>query len=73
MNEKENNEKEMPTERVGIFKIGEGTLINKDTQALIAYKARKRKMQEIDILKNEMNDLKSDIQEIKQLLKGLIK
>ena len=73
MNQKEKIQKEMPTERVGIFKVGEGTLINKDTQALQAYKARKRKMQEIDTLKNDVKNIKNDMEEIKNLLRGLIK
>ena len=65
-------QKEMPTERPGIFKTETG-LINKDNNALQAYKMKKRKMQEIDSLKDEFYSMKSDLAEIKRLLEGLIK
>lgn len=61
------------TERTGVYKVGKGTLINRDTDALNSYKKRKRKMQQIDDLKDTVYELKKDIQEIKQLLKGLSK
>lgn len=64
-------EKALPTDRTGIYKIGKGTLINRDTDALNSYKKRKRKMQEIDDLRGNVCELKKDIEEIKQLLKGL--
>lgn len=62
------------TDVPGIFKTEDGILINKDNQALKAYKERKKreqKLNNIDKLENDLHSLKSDIEEIKQLLKGL--
>lgn len=70
---KEKEEIPLPTDRPGIYKVGKGTIINRDIESLNAYKARKRKMNEIGELKNDVTELKSDINEIKQLLKGLLK
>lgn len=56
------------TERTGVYKVGKGLLINKDSDALKAYKTRKRKMNEVTELREELNSLKDDIREIKQLL-----
>lgn len=66
-----NENLQLPTERVGIYKVGEGVLINKDSKSLNAYK--KKKMKDIKIVKieNDLSSLKSDMEEIKQLLKGL--
>lgn len=73
MNKQKDSEITLPTDRPGIYKVGKGILINTDNEALQAYKARKRKMQDIDELKVEMGELRSDISEIKKLLKELIK
>lgn len=61
------------TEVPGIYKERDGILINKDNQALAAYKKRMRKEKAIDDMQIEMAELKSDMQEIKELLKGLVK
>jgi hypothetical protein len=61
------------TEVPGIFKEREGVLINKDNEGLIAYKKRMEKTREANALREDVTELKKDIQEIKDLLKGLIK
>ena len=61
------------TEAPGIYKQRDGILINKDNEALSAYKKRLRREKSIDIMQTEMAELKNDIQEIKELLKGLVK
>lgn len=53
------------TEIPGIYKVSEGVLINKDNEALRAYKVRKHKESRID-------KLEQDISEIKLLLKELL-
>lgn len=65
------NEIELPTERAGIFKVGEGVLINKDTQSLTSYKMRKRKMQEIDNIKSQIDQLSADMKYIKDMLTNI--
>ena len=65
---KKEDETPLRTERSGIYKVGKGTLINRDMDALKAYKTRKMKMNEIGVIKDELNQLKNDILEIKQLL-----
>lgn len=59
------------TDRPGIYRTPEGFLINKDNDALAAYKKRKRKEQAVDKIQEQINELKTDINEIKDLLKGL--
>jgi len=61
------------TEIHGIYKEREGVLINKDIDALQAYKIKMQKMKETDILREDVSELKKDIEEIKNLLKGLVK
>ena len=61
------------TEVPGIYKVREGVLINTDNQALNAYKNKKKREHRIDEMQKDMDDLKSDIAEIKALLKGLAK
>lgn len=61
------------TEVPGVYKERDGILINKDNQALAAYKKRMRKEKAIDDMQIEMIELKNDIQEIKDLIKGLVK
>lgn len=63
----------MPTDRSGIFKSNEGYLINKDISALEAYKKKKEKAREIQMLKEDVYELKSDMEEIKQLLRQIVK
>jgi polyhydroxyalkanoate synthesis regulator phasin len=61
------------TDVPGIFKEREGVLINKDNDALMAYKIKLQRAREADALREDVTELKKDIQEIKDLLKGLIK
>lgn len=61
------------TEIPGICKVGEGVLINTDRNALAAYKARKEKDRRIKKMEDTMQSLQSDLSEIKNLLKGLVK
>lgn len=64
-------EQDKKTEIPGLYKTSQGFLINKDNDALAAYKKRKRKEQAIDKFQEQIDELKSDINEIKDLLKGL--
>jgi hypothetical protein len=61
------------TDIPGIYKDGKGVLINKDRDALAAYKMRKEKEKKLQYLEENINSLKSDMEEIKNLLKGLVK
>ena len=67
----EMREPDRRTDKPGIYRSPEGFLINKDNDALIAYKKRKRKEQAVDKIQDQINELKTDINEIKDLLKGL--
>jgi len=62
---------EQKTEVQGIYKVTDGILINKDTDALKLYKNKKQRERRIDEIQNDVASLKDDIQEIKQLLRGL--
>ena len=56
------------TEVSGIYKVCDGVLINKDNEALQAYKrkkARELNINEISNIKEDVTSLKSDIEEIK--------
>ena len=66
-------EQDRKTEKPGLYKTSEGFLINKDNDALNAYKKRKRKEQALDVMQDQISELKSDLDEIKALLKGLAK
>ena len=59
------------TDVPGIYKVREGVLINTDNKALAAYKNKKRREKNIDKMQEEMQILKDDLQEIKDILKGL--
>lgn len=64
------------TEVSGIYKVCDGVLINKDNEALQAYKrkkARELNINEISNIKEDVMSLKSDIEEIKNLLRALVK
>lgn len=61
------------TEIPGIVKVGEGMLINTDNDSLKAYKARKVREKKIDELDKSIECMKSELSEIKELLKGLVK
>jgi len=59
------------TEVPGIYKVREGVLINTDNDSLKAYKNRKMRENRIDEMQEDIHSLKNDLQEIKDLLKGL--
>lgn len=65
--------KEYKTEIPGIYKASEGILINKDENSLLKYKREKSNLKKIKLLENDLSLLKTDISEIKQLLKGLVR
>lgn len=69
----EMNARDSKTDRPGIYKTSDGYLINKDNDALAAYKKRKKKEQAVDQIQEQINELRSDISEIKDLLRGLAK
>lgn len=56
----------------GIFKAGEGVLLNKDDSALKAYKARKKKDQKLDDVVSEIDDMKKTMEDMKKMLMVLI-
>lgn len=64
---------EHKTEIPGFYKASEGVVINKDNEALKAYKMRKQKELKICELEEKITSLHEDISEIKNILKGLIK
>lgn len=64
---------EKKTEVPGVYKVSEGVLINKDNEALRAYKLKKEKDRKVLKLEEDMSLLKNDLEEIKNLLKGLVK
>lgn len=59
------------TEVPGIYKVREGVLINTDNKSLNAYKNKKRREHMVDEMHEELKTVKNDLQEIKDLLKGL--
>jgi hypothetical protein len=60
------------TDVQGIYRADSGALINKDMDALLAYKKRKQKFSDIDDLKKEVSGIKQDLEEIKDLLRKVI-
>lgn len=64
---------EQKTERQGIHRIGDrGILINKDNDSLRAYRKRKTREFKNITIEGEIKNLKEEISEIKNLLKGLV-
>ena len=61
------------TDVPGIYKTPEGFLINKDNNALAAYKAKRSRENELSKLKEDVSNMQNDLTEIKELLKGLVK
>lgn len=65
------------TEVSGIYKASEGVLVNKDNDSLRKYRDRrsllKAKDEKINILEDKITDLSKDMEEIKSLLKQLVK
>ena len=67
------------TEIPGVYKVAEGILVNRDTEALDKYKKRRalkiRTQQQINTLEekvSKIDKLESDLEEIKSLLKKLV-
>jgi hypothetical protein len=67
------------TEIPGVYKVAEGILVNRDTEALQKYKKRReikrRTEQQINTLEekvSKIDKLESDLEEIKSLLKKLV-
>lgn len=61
------------TDIPGFYKSSDGALINKDNEALAAYKKRKQKDKEVDKMREDITSLKSDMEEIKKLLQKALK
>ena len=61
------------TEIPGIYKAGEGILINKDNTALEKYRLRRAKESRINLYEERLDNMESSINEIKELLRGLVK
>ena len=61
------------TDIPGIYRSPEGFLINKDNNALAAYRSRKARDRELDQIKEEFSSMKDDISEIKEMLKKVLK
>lgn len=61
------------TEIPGFYKVDESLLINTDNNALAAYKKIKAKEYKIHKLQHDVDSMKNDLQEIKDLLRGIIK
>lgn len=59
------------TEVPGIYKVREGVLINTDNKSLNAYKNKKKREMMIDDMCDDMQTMKQELQEIKDILKGL--
>jgi hypothetical protein len=67
------------TEIPGVYKVQEGVLVNKDTEALIKYKKKRDAKRRIEIQINtleqkmsKIDKLENDLEEIKSLLKKLV-
>lgn len=58
---------------VGFYKVDESLAINKDNVGLKAYKMKKMKDREIGQIQMELTELKSDVNEIKQILRSLVR
>jgi len=56
----------------GFFKTEEGYIINKDESHLKSYRLKKQKFREINKINQDVQGLKNDISEIKQLLGQLL-
>jgi hypothetical protein len=57
----------------GYYKTSAGAVVSKDDNILNAYKKQKVKQAQLNSMKNDIDQLKNDMSEIKELLKGLVK
>lgn len=65
--------KDTKTDAQGYYKTPTGGVISKDLDLLNAYKMKKAKNLQLNNMKNDIDQLKNDMTEIKELLKGLVK
>lgn len=65
--------KETKTDVEGYYKTPTGAVISKDNEALQAYKLKKAKNAQLNSMRKDINELKNDILEIKEMLKGLVR
>jgi spore coat protein CotH len=72
MREHKLTQKDEKTEIQGFYRTDKGVLINKDNDALAAYKRRKQREQNIDVMQEEIKSLKDDMKEIKEMLKKVL-
>lgn len=57
----------------GIVKdITTGALLNTNTEALLAYRARREHAEKVNTLQSDVQNLKSELKEIKELLLALV-
>lgn len=61
------------TDAHGYYKTPSGAVVSKDKESLEAYKKNKAKNLQLNSMKKDIDQLKNDITEIKELLKGLVK
>lgn len=66
-------ENDTKTDIQGYYKTPTGAIVSKDTESLSAYKKQKAKNAQLNNMKNDIDQLKSDMSEIKELLKRLVK
>lgn len=64
---------ESKTDVYGYYKTPIGAIVSKDMEGLSAYKKQKAKNTQLNNMKSDIDQLKSDMSEIKELLKGLVK
>ena len=55
------------TEVPGIYKVRDGVLINTDNTSLSAYKNKKKREMMIDDMCDDMQTMKQELQEIKEI------
>lgn len=60
------------TQIPGIYKEKEGVLLNKDAEALKAYKTKKKNNSKLNCLTTEVENIKADISEIKGVLANVV-
>jgi ferritin-like protein len=58
------------TDVPGIYKEKEGVLINKDNAGLEQYRHAKKRAKRIDEIDNDLCELKSDMRELKEMIRG---
>lgn len=63
---------DLKTEKNGLYRAPSGALISKDFRGLASYRSQKAKLRRVEEIESDLRDLKSDIGEIKDLLKGFL-